>query len=95
MNPITVAIVTFILVVGVTMFSALIVLRLWPAIGRGRLSAAAAFAAPVSILRFGSEPQSRLQRTVEKIGRNVVPKDTVRLTRYRTRLTQAGFHDPP
>jgi len=94
MNPLAVAIVTFVLVVGVTTLSALIVMRLWPAIGRDRLSAAGAAAAPESILRFQSEPKSRLQRAVEKIGRNVVPQDTVRVTRYRTRLAQAGFHDP-
>ena len=94
MNPLAVAIVTFLLVVGVTTLSALIVMRLWPAIGRDRLSAVAGAAAPESILRFQNEPKSRLQRAIEQIGRNVVPKDTVRVTRYRTRLTQAGFHDP-
>jgi len=95
MNPLTVAIVTFLLVVGVTLVSAMIVMRLWPAIGRGRLSRASPVAAgPVSILRFDSEPQSGLQRAIEKIGRNVVPKDNVRLTRYRVRLTQAGVSDP-
>lgn len=95
MNPLTVAIVTFLLVVGVTLVSAMIVMRLLPAIGRGRLSRASPVAAgPVSILRFDSEPQSGLQRAIEKIGRNVVPKDNVRLTRYRVRLTQAGVSDP-
>jgi tight adherence protein C len=95
MNPLTVAIVTFLLVVGVTLVSAMIVMRLWPAIGRGRLSVASTAAdGPVSILRFDSEPQSGLQRAIEKIGRNVVPKDNVRLTRYRVRLTQAGVSDP-
>ncbi|HKZ04081.1 MAG TPA: type II secretion system F family protein [Methylomirabilota bacterium] len=95
MNPLTVAIVTFLLVVGVTLVSAMIVMRLWPAIGRQRLSGASAVAdGPVSILRFQSESQSGLQRAIEKIGRNVVPKDNVRLTRYRVRLTQAGFSDP-
>jgi tight adherence protein C len=95
MNPFTVAIVTFLLVVGVTLVSAMIVMRLWPAIGRERLSGASTVAAgPVSIMRFDSEPQSALQRAIEKIGRNVVPKDNVRLTRYRVRLTQAGVSDP-
>jgi tight adherence protein C len=94
MNPLAVAIVTFLLVVGVTTLSALIVMRLWPAIGRDRLTAVAGVAAPESILRFQNAPKSRLQRAIENIGRNVVPKDTARVTRYRTRLTQAGFHDP-
>jgi tight adherence protein C len=95
MNPFTVAIVTFFLVVGVTLVSAMIALRLWPAIGRGRLFGASTVSeGPVSILRFDSEPQSALQRAIEKLGRNVVPKDNVRLTRYRVRLTQAGFSDP-
>src|SRR4029450_10067495 len=95
MNPLTVATVTSLLVVGVTLVSAMIVMRLWPAIGRGRLSAACPVAAgPVSILRFGGEPQSGRRRALEKIGRNVVPKDNVRLTRYRVRLTQAGVSDP-
>src|SRR5687767_12106273 len=94
MNPLTYAVVTFVVVLGVTLVSALIVLRLWPAIGRDRLTSSTAAGGSVSILRFGNEPESGLQRTIEKIGRNVVPKDTVRLTRYRTRLAQAGIHDP-
>jgi tight adherence protein C len=94
MNPLTYAVVTFVVVLGVTLVSGLLVLRLWPAIRRERLAAAPAAGGSTSILRFGKEPESGLQRAIEKIGRNVVPKDTVRLTRYRTRLAQAGFHDP-
>ena len=40
MNPLTYAIVTFVVVLGVTLVSALIILRLWPAIGRDRLTPA-------------------------------------------------------
>jgi tight adherence protein C len=94
MNPLTVAVITFLVVVGVMLVSALVVMRFWPAIGRERLSAAPAAGGSVSILRFETEPQSGLQRAIERIGRNVLPKDTARVTRYRTRLTQAGFHDP-
>ena len=94
MNPLTYAIVTFVVVLGVTLVSALIILRLWPAIGRDRLTPATTAGGADSILRFGNEPATGLQRTIEKIGRNVIPKDTVRLTRYRTRLAQAGIHDP-
>ena len=94
MNPLAYAIVTFVLVLVVTLVSALLVMRVWPAIRRERLAAAPAAGGSVSILRFESEPESRLQRAIEKIGRSVVPKDTARLTRYRTRLAQGGFHDP-
>jgi tight adherence protein C len=94
MNPVTYAVVTFFLVLGVTFISALLVQRFWPAIRQERLSGAPAVGAAVSILRFDNQPASKLQRTIEKIGRNVVPKDSVRLTRYRTRLAQAGIHDP-
>ena len=94
MNPLVYAVVTFVVVLGVTLVSALLVLRLWPAIGRDRLAAAITTGGAESILRFGNDPVSGLQRAVEKIGRNVVPKDTVRLTRYRARLAQAGIHDP-
>ena len=94
MNPLTYAVVTFLVVLGVTLVSALIILRLWPAIGRDRLTPATPTGGAESILRFGNEPTTGLQRTIEKIGRNVIPKDTVRLTRYRTRLAQAGIHDP-
>ena len=94
MNPLTYAMVTFVVVLGVTLVSALIILRLWPAIGRDRLTPATTAGGAESILRFGTEPATGLQRTIEKIGRNVIPKDTVRLTRYRTRLAQAGIHDP-
>ncbi len=94
MNPLAYAVVTFVVVLGVTLVSALLVMRFWPAIRRERLAPAPAADASVSILRFESESESGLQRTIEKIGRSVVPKDTARLTRYRTRLAQAGFHDP-
>lgn len=94
MNPLTYAVVAFVVVLGVTLVSGLLVLRLWPAFRRERLAAAPAAGGSTSILRFGNEPESGLQRAIEKIGRNVVPKDTVRLTRYRTRLAQAGIHDP-
>jgi tight adherence protein C len=94
MNPLAYAIVTFVVVLAVTLVSALLVMRFWPAIRRERLAPAPAADASVSILRFESESESGLQRTIEKIGRSVVPKDTARLTRYRTRLAQAGFHDP-
>ena len=94
MNPLTYAVVTFVVVLGVTLVSGLLILRFWPAIRRDRLAAAAAAGGSVSILRFQNEPASGLQRAIEKIGRNVVPKDAGRLTRYRARLAQAGFHDP-
>lgn len=94
MNPLVVAAVSFLIVVGVTLLGAMIVMRLWPVVGRGRLTSAPASAGPVSILRFQTEPESGLQRAIEKIGRNVIPKDTARVTRYRTRLAQAGLHDP-
>src|SRR5688572_33395173 len=93
MNPVTYAAVTFVVVLGLTLVSALLVLRLWPAIRRERLAATPGGAGSVSILRFGNEPATGLQRTIEKIGRNVVPKDAVRVTRYRTRLAQAGIQD--
>ena len=76
MNPLTYAVVTFVVVLGVTLVSALLVLRLWPAVRRERLAPAPAAGGSASILRFGNEPESGLQRTIEKIGRNVVPKDT-------------------
>jgi tight adherence protein C len=94
MNPVTYAVVAFFVVLGVTFISALLVQRFWPAIRQERLSGAPAAGAAVSILRFDNQPASKLQRTIEKIGRNVVPKDSGRLTRYRTRLAQAGIHDP-
>ena len=94
MNPLAYATVTFLVVLGVTFVAGLLVLRLLPAIRRERLTAAPGAGGSLSILRFEGEPVSRLQRTIEKIGRNVVPKDATRLTRYRTRLAQAGIHDP-
>lgn len=94
MNPLAYAVVAFLVVLGATLASGLLVLRLWPAIRRERLAAAPAAGGSESILRFGNEPASGLQRAIEKIGRNVVPKDAARLTRYRVRLAHAGIHDP-
>lgn len=94
MNPLAYAAGTFVVVLGVTLVSGLLVLRFWPAVRRERLAATTATGGSDSILRFGTEPATGLQRAIEKIGRNVVPKDATRVTRYRVRLAQAGIHDP-
>ena len=76
MNPLAYAVGTFVVVLGATLVSGLLVLRFWPAVRRERLRRDDRDGRIRLILRFGTEPAiGAAQRAIEKIGRNVVPKD--------------------
>jgi tight adherence protein C len=95
MNPMTLALLSFVIVVGVTFLAGVVLLRLLPAVRRERLGAQAPEAGgDVSILRWDQETTEGWQRTVERVGRAVVPKDVARRSKYSQRLGWAGYHSP-
>jgi tight adherence protein C len=94
MNPITVGILSFLIVAGVTFLAAMALLRWWPAVQRERLSAPSAGGGPASILRWSGEPGTTWQRTAERIGRAVAGSPEGAPSKYRQRLLWAGHHEP-
>src|SRR5260370_6162965 len=96
MSTLTVAILSFLLVAGVTLLAGMTLMRFWPALQRERFGGggAAAWAGPRSILRWTDEPRSGWEPTVEKIGRAVGGSEETAPTKYRRRLIWAGFYEP-
>jgi tight adherence protein C len=94
MNPITVGILSFLIVAGVTFLAGMALLRWWPAVQRERLSARAAAGGPASILRWTDEPGTAWERTAERIGRAVAGSPESAPSKYRQRLLWAGYHEP-
>ena len=57
MNPITVVILSFLMVAGITFLAGMMLLRWWPAVQRERLrTASPSSGGPTSILRWTGEP---------------------------------------
>ena len=72
MNPITIVILSFLMVAGITFLAGMALLRLWPAVQRDRLKGAPAPAGgATSILRWTGDPETGWKRTAERIGRAV------------------------
>jgi tight adherence protein C len=94
MNPITVGILSFLIVAGVTFLAAMALLRWWPAVQRDRLSVPASGAGPASILRWKDEPAAAWERTAERIGRAVAGSPEGAPSKYRQRLLWAGYQEP-
>ena len=94
MNPITVGILSFLIVAGVTFLAGMALLRWWPAVQRERLSAPVAGGGSASILRWKEEPGSAWERTAERIGRAVAGSAEAAPSKYRQRLMWAGYHEP-
>ena len=95
MNPITVGILSFLMVAGITFLAGMALLRWWPAVQRERLRAAApASDSPASILRWTGTPETTWERTAERIGRAVAGSPEAAPSKYRQRLIWAGYHEP-
>lgn len=95
MNPITVILLSFVIVAGVTVLASMALLKLWPGVQRGRLATPAGESrGPESILRWGEQPATGWQRTVERIGRAVGSSEETAPSKYRQRLIWAGLHEP-
>ena len=68
MNPLTVVLLSFVIVAGVTVLAAMALLRFWPVVQRGRLATPAGESGGAeSILRWSEQLPSGWQRTVERI----------------------------
>jgi len=95
MSTLTVAILSFVLVAGVTLLAGMTLMRFWPALQRDRFGGArAAPAGATSILRWSDEPRAGWEHTIEKIGRAVGGSEETAPTKYRRRLIWAGFYEP-
>jgi tight adherence protein C len=96
MSTLTVAILSFVIVAGITLLSGMILMRFWPALQRERFARAGAATAggPTSVLRWSKEPGSGWERTIEKIGRAVGGSEESTPSKYRKRLIWAGYHEP-
>jgi tight adherence protein C len=94
MNPVTVGILSFLIVAGVTVLAGMALLRWWPAVQRGRLSGQPTSGAAASILRWKEEPGAAWERTAERIGRAVAGSPEGAPSKYRQRLFWAGYYEP-
>lgn len=96
MSTALVAVLTFVIVAGLTVLAALALMRFWPAFQRERLAGGTAAPQPgaTSILRWSGEPRTGWERTIERIGRAVGGSEESAPTKYRQRLIWAGYYDP-
>lgn len=95
MSPLAYALVAFLIVAGATFLAAALPLRWWPAVRRDRLAAQAPETGPATtILRWEEQARAGWQRTIERLGRSVGPKDRAKLSKSRQRLVWAGYHNP-
>jgi tight adherence protein C len=95
MDPLTVVLLSFVIVAGVTVLAAMALLRFWPAVQRGRLvTPGGESGGAESILRWSEQLPSGWQRTVERIGRAVGGSEETAPSKYRQRLIWAGLYEP-
>ena len=92
----TIIVISFVLVTGMTFAAGALLLRLLPGLRAERLAAprAAVAAGDLSILRWEDRAARSWQTVVERVGGWVTPGDTRLVNRYRQRLLLAGFHKP-
>jgi tight adherence protein C len=94
MDPLTYAIVAFVLVAAVTFLAGAVPLRRWTGIRVRPLTAPEGEVLPPSILRWEDEASTRWHRTVERIGQAMGPRKEPDVSRFRRRLAWAGYHNP-
>jgi len=97
MNPTIVAVLSFVIVAGLTVVAAVILMRYWPAFQRERLAPgtpAATQAGATSILRWTDQPRTGLEGAIESIGRAVGGSEEAAPSKYRRKLMWAGYYEP-
>jgi tight adherence protein C len=94
MDPLTYAVLSFIVVGGVACVAGVLLLRFWSPVQRQRLQQPQHEAGASSILRWEGRPRAGWQRTLERLARAFGTRDSARLSRARKRLIWAGYHDP-
>lgn len=94
MNPLTLSLLSFVIVAGITFVTGALLLRWRLAVGGERLKAPVPEAGPASILRWDEQTRTSWQRLLAGLGRTLGPRDTTRVSGYRKRLGWAGYHNP-
>ena len=94
MAAISYAILAFALVGGVVCLAGAFLLRRWSLVQPQRFQASVPEAGPASILRWEERTRTGWQRILERVGRVFGPRDSVRLSQLRQRLTWAGYNNP-
>jgi len=92
MDPLSLALIAFVIVGGSMFLSGALLLRWWPGLRRDRLMPPTPETAPASILRWETA-LGGWQRFVERLGRIAGPGKSA-AAKYRQRLAWAGYHDP-
>ncbi len=93
MSPTTTIILSFVLVSGVTLLAGILLLRFWPTVGSDRLTAPPD-PGTASISRWDDQPRTGWQRTLERLGRAVSPREEAGQSKIRQRLIWAGYYNP-
>jgi len=94
MDPVTLVVVSFGLVAGVTFLIGYVVLQRIPSIGQERLRPVGRDPGPDSILRWEQDFGSAWQRIALRLSRLLGRGDPKRRLQYRRRLVWAGYSDP-
>lgn len=96
MTTMTLLVISFVLVGGITFAVGTLLLRFVPGVTAERLTAPAATGprGDVSILRWDERYAAGWRALVERLGRWLTPRDAGLLRGYRQRLVTAGFHNP-
>jgi tight adherence protein C len=94
MDPLTYAVLAFIVVAGVTYVGGLLLFRWWSPVQRERFDPRQAEAGASSILRWEDRARAGWQRTLDRLARALRPRDSAMLSRARERLVWAGYDDP-
>ncbi|MFQ5830716.1 MAG: type II secretion system F family protein, partial [Candidatus Methylomirabilia bacterium] len=92
MGPVTYAVLSFLIVAGVSYLTGAFLHRRWFGLRTERLPPRAPGTGPASILRWEEEANNWLQRTLERLGRAFGPRDKAKLSRVQQRLAWAGYH---
>ena len=87
------ALVSFVLVGGLTFGVGVLLLRLMPAFREDRLAGNQGPDVTASLLRWQDAPND-WRTAIERLGRRLTPGDNLGFERYRRRLMRAGFQDP-
>ncbi len=94
MDPLTYAVLSFIIVAGVTYGGGVLLFRRWSPVQREQRQRLQPEAGASSILRWEDRAKGGWQRTLERLARALGPRDSTKLSRVRQRLVWAGYDDP-
>ena len=92
MNPMSVVVLSFVAVGGITFLAGLLLLRWWPAVSAARMSGPAPVTTPASILRWDDQSKTGLVGAVKRLGTSL--SGYYGPARYREQLAWGGYHDP-